>query len=82
MKSPNFQLGYHGVFGRKAHDENYTTHFGNIINGQHFIVHNNDELPMKTSRHFYSAINETTIFFIDPQLTTTENDLIHTSLDE
>ncbi|CAO1405339.1 unnamed protein product [Diamesa serratosioi] len=82
LKTPNFQLGFHGVFGRKLAAENYTTHFGDIIDGQHFIVHKNDEIPMKSSNRFYSAINETTVFIIDPHLKTIDEDLYSTSLEE
>ncbi|CAO1405296.1 unnamed protein product [Diamesa serratosioi] len=82
LKTPNFQLGFHGIFGRKLVEENYTTHFGDIIDGQHFIVHKNDEIPMKSSNRFYSAINETTVFIIDPHLKTIDEDLYSTSLEE
>lgn len=62
--------------------ENYTTHPEDKIDGQLFIIHKNNELPMKSSNNYYCAINETTSFVIDPQLKTIDKDLYSTSLKE
>lgn len=82
LKTPNYQLGLHAILGRKYIDKPYITHSKDMIDGQHFIIHKNDELPMKSSNHFYSAINETTSFIIAPQLKTIDKGLYSTSLQE
>ena len=82
MKTPNYQLGLHATIGRKSINEIYKTHFQDMIEGQHYIIHKNDELPMKSSNRFYSAINESTSFIMAPQLKAMDMDLYSTSLQE
>lgn len=82
MKTPNYRLGLHARLGRKFNDEDYTTHSEDKIDGLHFIIHENNELPMKLSNRFYIAINETSSFTIAPQLKTMDTYLYSTSLQE
>ena len=35
-----------------------------VFDGHHFIIHKNEEIPMKTSKSFNSQVNETTIIII------------------
>ena len=75
-------MGLHAIFRKKGFYDEYIKHFGRIYDGHLVFIHKNEEFPMKTSKPFYSQVNETTSFIINPQLKFIDEDLYEISLDE
>ena len=80
FQTPTFRMGLHVNLKKKKFKDEYINHSARIFDGHLIFIHKNEEFPMKTSKPFYSQVNDTISLTINPQLKVIDVDLYKISL--